>query len=269
MSATGILASVPLSEIMVSEQNVRKTNIYKDIDSLAENIQKNGLLQPIVVLKEGDSYQLIIGQRRYLAVKKLGWTEIPAMIVGKIDPIKATIMSMSENIHRRELPYKDMVEACDKLYERYHNINFIAEELGVSPQTVQNYLGHRLVPEPIKKMVEEKKISRQDALKVTNATMESIIDGDLEKPLKIAKEIAAMPKVQKNRVLDTVQANPKLDVKTILEKSRRAPRRIKITIEFSEDYRAKLVTAAHDMDMDIEDLVKSAVIQWLKASGYA
>ena len=269
MLASGLLASIPMNEIKVSDLNVRKTDIYKDIDNLAENIRKNGLLQPIVVVTEGDSYQLLIGQRRYLAVKKLGWKEIPAMVLGKIDPIRATIMSMSENIHRRELPYRDMVEACDKLYEKYHNINLIAEELGVSPETVQTYLGHRLVPEPIKKMIENKKISRQDALKVTNATMQSIIDGDMEKPLKIAKEIAAVPKIQKNRVLETAKENPKMDADTIITKSRRTPRLIKISIEFSEEYRSKLEVAARDMDMDIEDLVKSAVIQWLKASGYA
>lgn len=269
MSASGLLLSIPMDKINISDLNVRKTDIYKDIDDLAENIRKNGLLQPILVVQERDSYQLLIGQRRYLAVKKLGWKEIPAMVLGKIDPIRATIMSMSENIHRKELPYRDMVEACDKLYERYHNINLIAEELGVSPETVQTYLAHRLVPEPIKKMVEEKKISRQDALKVTNATMQSIIDGELEKPLKIAKEIAAMPKIQKNRVLETAKENPKLDADTIITRSRRVPRRIKISVEFSEEYRSRLEKAARDMDMDIEDLVKSAVIQWLKASGYA
>lgn len=269
MSASGILVSIPMNEIEISDLNVRKTAIGKDIDSLAENIRRHGLLQPIVVLREEDSYQLIIGQRRYLAAQRLGWEKIPAMVLGKIDPIRATIMSMSENIHRRALPYRDMVEACDILYERFNNINLIAEELGVSPQTVQNYLGHRLVPESIKKMVEEKKLSRQDALKVTNATMEAIIDGDLEKPLRIAKEISAMPKVQKARVLETAQTNPKMDAETIIQRSRRTPRRIKITLEFSDEYKLKLEVAARDMDMDIEDVVKSAVIQWLKASGYA
>ncbi len=261
--------NVPMSDVVVSDLNVRKSEISRGIEDLAENIRKNGLLQPIVVLREQDSYQLIIGQRRYLAVQRLGWEKIPAMVLGEIDPIRATIISMSENIHRRELPYRDMVEACDKLYERYHNINLIAEELSVSPQTVQNYLGHRLVPEPIKQMVDEKKISRQDALRVTNATMGSIIQGDLERPLRIAKEISAMPKVQKKRVLETVQENPKMDVDSIIKKSKRAPKRVKIYLEFSEDYRSKLEAAARDMDMDIEDLVKSAVIQWLKASGYA
>lgn len=269
MSASGFVASIPLKDIVISESNVRKTDIEKDIESLAENMRRHGLLQPIVVLKEGETYQLLIGQRRLLAAKRLGWAEIPAMIIGKLDPVKYTIISLSENIQRRELPYRDMVEACDKLYERYHNVNVIAEELGVSLQTVQNYLAHRLVPEPLKKMVEDKRISRKDALKVTTATMKSILEGDLEKPLRIAKEIAAMPKVQKTRVLETAQSNPDLPVRSIMEKSRKVPRRIKITLELPEKYKGGLEEAARDMDMDIDEVVKAAIIQWLKASGYA
>jgi len=269
MAAQGLLAAIPLDEVEISELNVRKTKVNTDIDSLAENMRKNGLLQPVVVLQGEGAYQLIIGQRRYLAAKKLGWEKINALVLGQIDPIKATILSMSENIHRRELPYRDMVNACDVLFDEYRDINLIAEELGVSPQTVQNYLAHRLVPEPIKKMVEDKKISRQDALRVTNATMAAIIDGDLEKPLTIAKEIAAMPKIQKKRVLEIAQSNPQLTVDKIIDNSKRASRRIKITLEFSDEYKSKLEIAAKDMDMDIQDVVKSAVIQWLKASGYA
>ena len=269
MAAKGLLAAVPLDEIEVSDINVRKTAVNTDIDSLAENMRKNGLLQPVVVLQEDGLYKLIIGQRRFLAAKKLGWEKINALVLGQIDPIKATILSMSENIHRRELPYRDMVNACDVLYDEYHDIHLIADELGVSIQTVQNYLAHRLVPEPIKKMVEDKKISRQDALRVTNATMKAIIDGDLEKPLTIAKEISAMPKVQKTRVLDLAQTNPQLRADKIIDQSKRASRRIKITLEFSDEYKSKLEIAAKDMDMDIQDVVKSAVIQWLKASGYA
>jgi len=82
-------------------------------------------------------------RKEFNAAKKVLQQELAK----EIDPIRATIISMSENIHRRELPYRDMVEACDKLFEKYHNTNLIAEELSVSPQTVQNYLGHRLVPE--------------------------------------------------------------------------------------------------------------------------
>ena len=269
MSASGLVVSIPLKDINISESNVRKTDIEKGLESLAENMRRYGLLQPIVVLQKGDKYQLLIGQRRFLAAKKLGWTEIQAMILGKLDPIKSTILSLSENIHRRDLPYRDMVEACDKLYEGYHNVNLIAEELGVSPQTVQNYLAHRLVPEPIKKMVEAKKLSRQDALRVTTATMKSILEGDLEKPLRIAKEIAAMPKVQKKRALETAQLHPDLPVRSIMEKARKVQRNIKITLELSEKYQGGLEEAARDMDMDIEDVVKAAIIQWLKASGYA
>jgi ParB/RepB/Spo0J family partition protein len=258
-----------MDSIVVSELNVRKTEKERDIEGLADNIQRQGLLQPIVVVKKGDVFDLIIGQRRYLAVKRLGWKEIPAMILGEMDSIRSTILSLSENIQRRELPYRDMVDACDILYQRYHNINVIADELGVSPPTVQHYLTHRLVPEPIKQMVEEKKISRQAAHDITLATMSSIVKGDIKKPVKLAEMIAAMPPQQQRKVIENTQRNPDLSAEDVVKSVRKLPKDLKIVITLPDRFKRQLEKAAESMEMDVEEVVKTALIQWLNASGYA
>ncbi|MFW6173040.1 MAG: ParB/RepB/Spo0J family partition protein [Elusimicrobiota bacterium] len=268
MSASGQVMEIPVDEIDVSELNVRKTEITEGIDALADNINRYGLLQPIVVLKKEDTYELIVGQRRYLAVKKLGWEKITATVLGDVDPITSTIMSLSENIHRRELPYRDMVDACDILYDRYNDTGIIAKELGVHESTVQRYLSHRLVPEPIKEMVEKKEISRDDALRVSTATMDSIIEGDMEKPLNVAKEVAKMSKPEKNRTLKEIEENPEQEVHKAIKKASKPPKKFKITIELANEYQDRLEAASKALDLNVSEVVKQAVMQWLKAMNY-
>jgi len=92
-----------LDEIDVSLSNVRKSNLEEGIDELANSIREIGVQQPVVVHKKGQRYQLIIGQRRYLACKRVGKTEIPAVITKVADDTDALVKSFSENIHRLDL----------------------------------------------------------------------------------------------------------------------------------------------------------------------
>ena len=268
MSAIGKLMDIPVKDVKVSERNVRKTDINEGIDALAENINRYGLLQPVVVLQQGDKFDLIIGQRRLLAIRKLGWEKIPATVLGDIDPVKSTILSISENIHRRELPYRDMVEACDVLFDRYQDVGLIARELGVHVSTVQRYLSHRIVPEPIKEMVEAGKINRDDALRVTTATMPSILDGNIEKTVRIAEEISKMSKPEKERTLEIVQEEPNETVDWVVKKAKKPPKSFKITIELPSEYKEKLDSASKTLDLHVSDVVKQAIIQWLKAMNF-
>jgi len=268
MSASGTVANLPIKDVFVSDMNVRKSEIEQDIDFLAENIGKYGLLQPVIVIPRDGKYEIIVGQRRYLAIKRLGWDTIPATIMGKLDEVQKTIISLSENVHRKELPYRDMVEACDVLYDRYKDVGIIAHEIGVSETTVQNYLSHRLVPEPVRKMVEEKKISRSEALRITNATLDSIIEGDEEKTVALAEQVIRMTKPQKDRAIEIVKKQPLRSIEQVVEEAKKPPKDFELKIVFSGEIRERLGNASKDMDLKIDEVVKQAVIQWLKAMNY-
>jgi len=100
---------LPLDKIDISLSNVRKANanIEEGIGELASSIKEIGIQQPVVVFQKGDRYELIIGQRRYLACEELGLREIPALITSVKNETAATIKSFSENIHRLDLEYRD------------------------------------------------------------------------------------------------------------------------------------------------------------------
>jgi ParB family chromosome partitioning protein len=82
-------------------------NVY-----LALSIREKGLLSPITVLKNYDgTFDLIVGQRRFLACKQLGWKTIPAIIREEMDDTDATVSSLVENVHRADMSPIDKARA--------------------------------------------------------------------------------------------------------------------------------------------------------------
>lgn len=136
---------IKLGDIIVSQFNTRKDlqagTEDTSLDDLARSIKEKGLLNPIMVRKNVDGkFELVAGQRRYLACSKLGWKTIPAIIRDNLDDTDATIISLVENVHRADMNPIDKARAYQKIYERYHDYDKVAKETGVSIPTVKRYL---------------------------------------------------------------------------------------------------------------------------------
>ncbi len=136
---------VELNLIKISSLNTRKDltagTEEAGLEDLANSIREKGLLNPIIIQKtvEG-SYELIAGQRRYLACKSLGWSTIPSIIREKMDDTDATILSLIENVHRADMSPMDKALAYQKIFDRYKDPNKVASETGVSISTVKKYI---------------------------------------------------------------------------------------------------------------------------------
>jgi len=149
---------VRMSDIKISASNTRKDleagTEDTSLNDLAQSIQEKGLLNPITVSKRKDGlYDLIAGQRRFLACKKLRWKTIPAIIRDRLDDTNATIISLIENVQRADINPIDKANAYQKIYEKYKNYDKVAKETGVSIPTVKKYLALlNLVPSIQKKL---------------------------------------------------------------------------------------------------------------------
>src|SRR5206468_1759979 len=98
-------------------------------------------------------YEILIGQRRYLAAKQLGWTHMPARVLSSsLDDLDAKILSLSENVQRRDLAPRDKADACVYLVGQLSSRQAVAQRLGVSEATVRRWLGYAAVPESLKAM---------------------------------------------------------------------------------------------------------------------
>jgi len=256
---------LPLDKIDISISNVRKTNLKEGIDELANSIKEIGVQQPIVVLTKGDKgdrYELIIGQRRYLACKKIGKKEIPALIAVIKNKTEATIVSFSENIHRLDLEYRDKMQVAIELLSKLGSINKVAEHLGVSPQTVKNYIGYAAVPEPIKDMVGKGKLSVETATRIIKNIP------DEKQALKIAEKIKEIPRNEDRRkIIDVAKENPKKAPDEIV-KIAKSKNFGKVTIDLTPRVANALSQACHKYRSDPEDITSEALEEWLNKKGF-
>jgi ParB family chromosome partitioning protein len=250
---------LPLELIDVSISNVRKSNLEEGIDELANSIREIGVQQPVMVFKKGERYELIIGQRRYLACKKAGKTEIPAVVTKVMDRTQAIIKSFSENIYRRDLDYSDKMQAASELRSKLKKIDIVAKRLGVTTQTVRNYLGYAAVPEGIKSLVTNKKIGASIALRISRG----IPDENLA--IKIAEKVKDIHRSEeRNLLIDVAIENPReKKIEKLVEIAKRTEQMRKITIYVTESVYQAICKASEEYASDKQMVVKTAVEEWL------
>ncbi len=149
------ITEIEISKLGLSEFNVRKNLEVSALDNLANSIKENGLLQPILVkIKNKTKFELIAGQRRLLACKKLGWEKIPAIIFEKVDDRKALTFSTVENLQRVDLNPIDKMNAFRAIYEMYNrDIIKTAQATSYSKQTIRKYLNLKGLSKPIKEEI--------------------------------------------------------------------------------------------------------------------
>lgn len=256
-------AYLSLDKIDISLSNARKTNLEEGIDELATSIREIGIQQPVVVFRKKDGrFELIIGQRRYLASKKLGLKEIPALITAVKNETDTTIISFSENIHRLDLEYRDKMQVALVLLNELGTVKKVADHLGVVPQTVRNYLGYAGVEEDIKKMVDEEKLSVGTALLIARNI------ADEKQAIEIAKKVKEMPRAEDRRkLIYGAKANPHKPAAEVEKIVKRQALR-EITLHLTETVYKALEDASKKYESDKEDIAVEGVEEWLKKRGF-
>jgi ParB/RepB/Spo0J family partition protein len=143
---------IPLSELSVSALNARKDLDAGQEDSgifeLALSISQQGLLSPLIVRHAGDGqYEVLAGQRRYLACKRIGLDPVPCLIRDDLDDVDAVTLSFMENFHRADMHPLDKARALKALYDRHQSYDRVAKEAACSVSTVRKYCLLLTLPE--------------------------------------------------------------------------------------------------------------------------
>ena len=255
---------ISMGKLDISGLNVRKRQITADLEELAANIDRFGLQQPIVVMEQGERYSIITGQRRYLAAKHLGWETIAAFVLAKsLEPVEAMVLSFSENVQRRELSAKDKSEACLYLFNELGAVGKVAEELGISRQTVRKWLDYAGVPEPIKEFVQPGGLTVQQATRIWQYM------DDEETAIEIARNVAAETvKESRDRILDSAKELPGRSADAILRRAEERGNLREIHFELTESSARAMEEASWATDTDANDLAKEVTIQWLEDNRY-
>ena len=150
---------IPINEINLSKFQTRKKFDEKKLKELSESIEKNGLIQPIIVRKGKKKFELIAGERRLKACKLVGIVEINA-IVSDFDDRKAFEAGLIENLQREDLTSIEEGEGYNRLMNEF---NYTQEELAIivskSRSHVANLLRLISLPKEVKKFILDGKLS--------------------------------------------------------------------------------------------------------------
>lgn len=129
---------VSLDKIEPNPYQPRTAFKQESLDDLASSISESGLLQPILLRKNGDKYQIIAGERRYRSHKILGKHSIPAVIQHTSDADMA-ISALSENLNREDLTDFEISKALKLIDKLFPSKTKLAESLGINRQDMYRY----------------------------------------------------------------------------------------------------------------------------------
>ena len=262
---------IEILDIKLDGANVRSDlnspNSQEGLQELADNIKVNGLLQPIVLrgVKGSPPYDVIVGQRRFLAHKMLKLKTINATFSGKVSDIEAILLSLSENMCRQEMRFEDMSSAITKLYMKFgKDEKKVKEHTGFSIRMIRTYVEIEEQATPkIKKLLSNKKITLADAKRVINASL-----GDHKKADVLIDEISKLTTYEKKRLVESGSRNPKAKVSEMLKEAKQPKLEETIFINLPMKVHKALVKAASSLSVDVEELTLNTIVTWLKTNDY-
>lgn len=131
---------LPIAQLHPNRYQPRRTFSEESIKQLAQTLDEEGLLQPIVVREDGEGYEIVAGERRYRAAKSLGWEKIPA-IVNNLSDAQTASLALIENLQRENLNPIDEALAYQELM-KINNLTQtqLAQNIGKSQSYVANKL---------------------------------------------------------------------------------------------------------------------------------
>lgn len=228
------IKKIPVANIVPNPYQPRTVFDDEKIDELCETIRSHGVIQPIVVRERGGKYELIAGERRWRAVKKLGMDRIPA-IVKEFDDQQAASIALIENLQREGLTAIEEAMAYQKLIE-LHGLTqeSMAKRLGKGQSTIANKLRLLHLPKEVQNALLARKITERHARALLSLKNEEL-------QIKVLKEIM-------EKELNVKQTEQR--VQQLLQKSEPKPKPKRRS--FSKDMRLAINTVRRSVDMVLE-----------------
>jgi ParB family chromosome partitioning protein len=152
-------AEVEIDEVFPNPLQPRLKFDANSIDELSQSIKESGIIQPIVVVPEGESYKIIVGERRWRAAQKAGLKKIP-VLVRSIPREKQLEISLMENLHREDLNPLEVAFVFQRMMEELgYTQEEVADRVGKDRTSVTNYLRLLHLPKAVQELLAENKIS--------------------------------------------------------------------------------------------------------------
>ncbi|SEN47280.1 nucleoid occlusion protein [Paenibacillus sp. OV219] len=222
---------IPINDVDTSPYQPRTVFDDDRIEELSQTIRTHGVIQPIVVRVRNGKYEIIAGERRFRAVKKLGLETIPA-IIREFNDSQAASIALIENLQREGLTSIEEAVAYQKLID-LHNLTqeSLAQRLGKSQSTIANKIRLLGLGDTVKNALMERKITERHARALLSLDSEEL-------QLKVLDDIIA-------KELNVKQTEARVAFYKEATKETKKPKRI----SFTKDVRLALNTIRQSIDM--------------------
>ncbi|MBI4250245.1 ParB/RepB/Spo0J family partition protein [Candidatus Uhrbacteria bacterium] len=158
-TGNGGVTEVPITSIDVNPHQPRRDFDEESLESLADSIAQHGILQPLVVTKQGERYELIAGERRLRAAQRAGLTTVP-IVIRSADENTKVALALIENIQRVDLNPIELAVAYQRLLGEFQMTHAeIGKRLGKSRPVISNTIRFLSLPQAIQDALRDGRIT--------------------------------------------------------------------------------------------------------------
>ena len=215
---------VLISDLGPNKYQPRKLFDQENLDELTNSIKQRGIIQPIIVRKKNDEkykYEIIAGERRWLAAQQAGLHEVPVFIT-EADDLKSLEFAIVENVQRHDLNAIEEAQGYQRLIDDFsYDQEKVAKFIGKSRSHITNCLRLLTLPEDVLKLVKTKKLTPGHAkilVGLNNATF--VADKIIKKKLSVrqAENFVKIFKIKKQSFKVSKDSNLKALENSIIQK---------------------------------------------------
>ena len=259
-----------LDDLVIGRGQVRTSSPGKGIEELAKSIAVQGLLQPIVVCeaRTPGKWEILTGQRRFLAHKMLGKETIAAAVLdGRVDEREAKAISITENLIRRRLSGKELKDGILYLYNIYGSINDVWEATGIPREQIRDYVKYpRLLPE-LKELVDDGVVNINAAVKAQDASEDDYGQPDADVAVRLAEEMQPMSGPQRKNVVRQRKENPDKPIEDVIENAKTGSRVTQVVATVTQETHRAIRSFAADENVTQDEAAAGLIEEALTGRG--
>jgi ParB family chromosome partitioning protein len=249
-----------LSDIIPNKFQPRKNFNEENLDDLKNSIKERGVIQPIIVRKsdsENSKFEIIAGERRWLAARKAGLHDIP-VVVTEADDLKSLEFAIVENVQRHDLNPLEEAQGYKRLIDEFsYDQEKVSKFIGKSRSYITNSLRILTLPALVLKYVEEKKISAGHAkILVGLDNAEFIANKIIEKKLSVRQSESFVKIFKKKKGSFSRSIDPNIEN---LERSITDKIGLNVSIKNNKKNKGTITFVYHEIDQlnKIIEIIKS------------
>ena len=248
-----------ISDLIPNKFQPRRIFDENNLNELSSSIKERGILQPIIVRQSKETkskYEIIAGERRWLAAQRAGLHDVPVVIT-EVDDLKSLEFAIVENVQRQDLNPLEEAQGYKRLIDEFsYDQEKVSKFIGKSRSHISNTLRLLSLPSDVIKLIEDQKLTAGHAKILVGLENASFVANTIvEKKLSVrqSENFVKMFKIKKNKLIKTKDANIEFLEKSIIEKIG-----LNVLIKNKKNNSGKLIVDYKDLDQlnNLIELIK-------------